>query len=184
MPSRDVYCETIANPVSITANDLSSVGIPPRFWSPPTNPFDCFDAPLSWWANRYANSKSGVGCLTISSPSSFVELASMVELLKRLLCDGDRPSLSGSIGSSCYCIRSTDCLRSVASWEKLVSTGFLLMTGVGVGLSDRLESYLCDLFRARYESGAVTFYHLVERPGDKEFLQRLVSLIPEGSYQA
>jgi hypothetical protein len=172
----------IRNRVPLTVNDLNSIGVPPRFWHPPSNPFDVYSGPLSWWDRRYVYSRQGVGYLALASSSSFIELASLMELIKRLLCDGDRPALSGSLTSSCYCVRATDCMRGSHEWQTLVTTGFLLVSGIGVNFSDRLEAFLFDLFRARYESGAVTFYHVVEKPGDKDFLSRVISIIPEGSY--
>lgn len=182
MTSNEDYYPEIPNKVPITVNDLNAIGIPPRFWHPESNPFDSDSGPLGWWAQRHLYSRRGVGYLALAPSSSFTELASLMELMKRLLCDGDRPSLSGSLTSSCYCIRATDCMRGEVTWSTLVSTGFLLVSGIGVNFSDRLEAFLFDLFRARYESGAVTFYHVVEKPGDKDFLSRVVGIIPDGSY--
>lgn len=182
MTSKSGYCPPQINSVPITANDLSAVGIPPRFWSPKSNPFDDYPGPLSWWDNRFTHSREGVGYLALSASNSFVELASLVEILKRLLSDGDRPFLSGSLASSCLFLRSSDIARGNYDWEELNSVGYLLVSSIGVGFNDRVETLLADLFRSRYETGAVTFYHVVERLGDKEFLGRIVKLIPEGAY--
>lgn len=179
--NKDYYPPDI-NLVPITANDLAAVGIPSRFWSPVENPFLKYNGPLLWWEDRFALAKRGVGFLALSSPSSFVELSALVELLKRLLSDGSRPSLSGSLSSSCLFLRSSDIARGKYEWEDLINVGYLLISGIGVGLTDRVEALLFDLFRSRYECGAVTFYHVVERPGDKDFLGRMVQLIPEGAY--
>lgn len=182
MNSNNDYYPPQIKSVPITANDLSSVGIPPRFWSPKVNPFLAYPGPLSWWDKRFEYSSEGVGYLSLASSNSFTELASLVELLKRLLSDGDRPFLSGSLASSCLFLRSSDIVRGNFDWEELNSVGYLLVASIGVGFNDRVESLLSDLFRSRYESGAVTFYHIVERLGDKEFLGRIVKLIPEGAY--
>tara|TARA_Y100001963_G_C6742940_1_gene429975 strand:+ start:926 stop:1486 length:561 start_codon:yes stop_codon:yes gene_type:complete len=182
MTTKSDYYPPKINSVPITANDLSAVGVPPRFWSPKVNPFLDYPGPLSWWEGRYTYARDGVGFLALSASNSFVELSALVELLKRLLSDGDRPFLSGSLSSSCLCLRSSDIVRGKHDWDELTSVGYLLVSGIGVGFTDRVEGMLSDLFRARYEAGAVTFYHVVERMGDKEFLGRIVNLIPEGAY--
>ncbi len=176
------YSPPDLNLVPITSNDLSSVGIPARFWSPSVNPFEDCEAPLSWWDDRFKLSREGVGFLSLSSVNSFTELASLTEVLKRLLCDGDRPTLRGDLSSSVLFLRSSDIARKVYPWETLLSTGFLLVSSIGIGFNETVEAKLTELFRYRYEVGAVTFYHIVERLGDRAFLDRVVRMIPEGSY--
>ena len=128
----------------------------------------------------------GVGYLSISPPDSLDELSAMVELLKRIMADRDRPALPGSLRGSCKLVRAPDLYRdgrlSPVDWNSLTEVGFLLVTNIGIGHNNLADRILPDLFRTRYENGAITFFHLVERPGDKAFLQRLASLIPKNAY--
>ena len=115
-----------------------------------------------------------------------VEIRSLVELLKRIMADRSRPPLPGSLRGSCRFVRAPDLYRDgkigAVDWEGLTDVGFLLVANVGVGHNNVADRILPDLFRTRYENGAITFFHLVERAGDKAFLQRLAALVPKGSY--
>ena len=173
----------------LSAVDLSEAGIPSRFWRPSADPFIDFPSPLSWWESRNENCAQGVGYLAVSAPDSLVELSSLVELLKRVMADRQRPALVGSLRGTCRFVRAPDLYRgkwptagSGLTWDELTGAGFLLVANIGVGHNAVADRVLPDLFRARYENGAVTFFHIVERSGDKEFLQRVVSLIPNRAY--
>lgn len=171
---------------TLSTVDLSDAAIPSRFWRPESDPFVTFPGPLSWWEDREANCRSGNGYLAVSAPDSMVEIRSMVELLKRIMADRSRPALPGSIRGTCRFVRAPDLYRegklSAVDWNDLTDVGFLLVANVGIGHNNLADRILPDLFRTRYENGAITFFHLVEQPGDKAFLQRLASLIPKGSY--
>ena len=175
----------------MTTIDLADVGIPPRFWKPSLNPFEQESAPLDWWANRVEYSYAGVGFLIYDLPGETTGLASLCEILKRLVVSRDRPHLIGGKVTSCKYIRASDVLRASRSnsdWYDLVSVGYLLVANISENLGPLADKVLPELFRSRYEEGGVTFFHLLldahsHLPSEVE--ERATSLtrhIPSGAY--
>jgi hypothetical protein len=175
----------------VTTLDLEEVGIPARFWSPKLNPFALEPSPLEWWEDRASLSKGGAGFLVYDLAGETTGLAALCEILKRVVVSRDRPQLVGGKVTSCRYVRASDILRvsrSNSDWYDLVSVGFLLVAGVSESLGPLADKILPELFRARYEEGGVTFYHIVidaEAHTDEEVQCRAAALsrhIPSGAY--
>jgi len=167
------------------------VGIPPRFWNPRDNPFEAEGAPLEWWAERFDLSQSGAGFLVYDLAGETTGLASLCELFKRVVISKDRPLLVGGKLTNCRYARAADIIRanrSNSEWYDLIAVGYLLVADISESLGPLADKVLSDLFRARYQEGGVTFYHIVvdaKLHTDEEVISRVEALtrhIPSGAY--